>query len=98
MATLTITRKLNDLVNNGWGQQELDDFDSRRVVRDFLKEGVVYGSDKDEQGGKWTAEKIGIIINDGNDVIFVEAAASSGKTALIIDKIKKEVDEWEVVT
>jgi superfamily I DNA/RNA helicase len=33
------------------------------------------------------------IINDDNDVIFVEAAAASGKTALIIDKIKKELNE-----
>lgn len=67
MATLTITRKLNDLANNGWEQQELDDFDSRRVVRDFLKENTVYGGDQDTMGGKWSAEKIGIIIDDGNE-------------------------------
>lgn len=39
------------------------------------------------------------IIDNNSDVIFVEAAAASGKTALIVEKIKKEVkaDKGKVV-
>ena len=67
MATITISRKLNDLVNNGWEQQELDAFDSRTVVRDFLKENTVYGGKDDKIGGEWVAAKVGIVIKDGTE-------------------------------
>ena len=31
------------------------------------------------------------IVNNEDNVIFVEAAAASGKTAIIVEKIKKEL-------
>lgn len=65
MAEIKIERKLNDLTTQGWSQQELDAFESRAVVRDFLKENTIYGGEKDTQHGKWSAEKVGIIIKKG---------------------------------
>lgn len=65
---ITIERKLNDLTNQGWSQQELDSFESRTVVRDFLKENTVYGGEKDTQHGVWSAEKVGIVITKGTEV------------------------------
>lgn len=68
MAEIKIERKLNDLTNQGWSQQELDSFESRTVVRDFLKENTIYGGEKDIQHGVWSAEKVGIVITKGTEV------------------------------
>lgn len=67
MAEIKIERKLNDLTTQGWSQQELDEFESRTVVRDFLAENTIYGGEKDTQHGKWSAEKVGIIIKKGEE-------------------------------
>lgn len=62
----TIERKLNNLASSGWSQQELDAFESRTVVRDFLREDTVYGGPNDPMQGRWLAEKVGIVIKDGD--------------------------------
>lgn len=57
----TIERVYNQLEQNGWTKQELDDLDQRQVVRDFLQEGAIYGGANDTFGGKWAYRKIGIV-------------------------------------
>lgn len=57
----TIERVYNQLEQNGWTKQELDDLDQRQVVRDFFREGATYGGANDTFGGRWEYRKIGII-------------------------------------
>ena len=61
----TITRVLSQLAQNGWSEQDINDVDTRRVVRNFFKPDTVYGGGAD-QVGKFDARKVGIIIKDGD--------------------------------
>jgi hypothetical protein len=59
----TIRRVLNQLENNGWEKQELDELETRTVVRNFFRADTIYGGAAD-QTGKFDARKIGIIIKE----------------------------------
>lgn len=61
----TISRVLSQLAQNGWSEQDINDVDTRRVVRNFFKPNTVYGGANDNSG-KFDARKIGIIIKDND--------------------------------
>lgn len=61
----TIRRVLSQLAQNGWSEQDINDVDTRRVVRNFFKPNTVYGGANDNSG-KFDARKVGIIIKDND--------------------------------
>ena len=61
----TISRVLSQLTQNGWSEQDINDVDTRRVVRNFFKPNTVYGGVNDNSG-RFEACKIGIIIKDND--------------------------------
>ena len=61
----TISRVLSQLTQNGWSEQDINDVDTRRVVRTFFKPNTVYGGANDNSG-RFEACKIGIIIKDND--------------------------------
>ena len=62
----TISRVLSQLEQNGWSEQDINDVDTRRVVRNFFKPDTVYGGGADNVG-KFDARKVGIIIKDNGE-------------------------------
>jgi hypothetical protein len=62
----TISRVLSQLEQNGWSEQDINDVDTRRVVRNFFRPDTIYGGGADKTG-KFDARKVGIIIKDNGE-------------------------------
>ena len=64
MATVTITRKLNNLDNNKDYIPDFNDYECDTVKRNFFRKGVIYGGTRDTVGGNWQARKIEVTFNN----------------------------------
>jgi hypothetical protein len=71
----TIGKFFDNFKELGFSETEINEATDRMVRRAFFIEGAIYGSDKDNVGGKWEAHKCAYIIFkniQSNKLIFIE--------------------------
>lgn len=95
----TIGKFFDNFQALGFSETEINDATNRMVRRAFFIEGAIYGSDKDNVGGKWEARKCAYIVfkrtSDGK-LIFLEDEATIKELATANGGLLEKGKSYEV--